>query len=78
MFTVTVLYPAGAVALLTDRIEVKAGHPQIYGTQLPLQGVRWVLDPIADSAGVDARRKSMGLSPLTVYLRVVDSMLRSP
>jgi hypothetical protein len=67
-----------AVAMLTDRIEVKAGHPQIYGTQLSLQGGRWVLDPIADSAGVDARRKSMGLPPLAEYLRFVDSMLRSP
>jgi hypothetical protein len=69
---------AQAVALLTDRIEVKAGHPQIYGTQLSLHGGRWVLDPIADSAGVDARRKSMGLPPLAEYLRLVDSMLRSP
>jgi hypothetical protein len=68
----------GAVAMLTDRIEVKAGHPQIYGTQLSLKGGRWVLDPIADSAGVDARRKSVGLPPLAEYLRLVDSILRSP
>jgi hypothetical protein len=68
----------GAVAVLTDRIEVKAGHAQIYGTQLSLKGGRWVLDLIADSAGVDARRKSMGLPPLAEYLRLVDSMLRSP
>jgi hypothetical protein len=33
----------GAVAMLTDRIEVKAGHGQIYGTQLSLKGGRWVL-----------------------------------
>ena len=68
----------GAVALLTDRIEVKAGHGQIYGTQLSLKDGRWVLDPIADSAGVDARRKGMGLPPLAEYLRRVDSILRSP
>jgi len=68
----------GAVALLTDRIEVKAGHPQIYGTQLSLKDGRWVLDPIADSAGVDARRKRMGLPPMAEYLRLADSMLRSP
>lgn len=68
----------GAVAMLTDRIEVKAGHGQIYGTQLSLRGGRWVLDPIADSAAVDARRKRMGLPPLAEYLRLVDSMLRSP
>jgi len=68
----------GAVALLTDRIEVHAGHAQIYGTQLSLKDGRWVLDPIADSAGVDARRKRMGLPPLAEYLRLVDSMLRQP
>ena len=68
----------GAVAMLTDRIEVKAGHGQLYGTQLSLKGGRWVLDPIADSAAVDARRKRMGLPPLAEYLRLVDSMLRSP
>jgi hypothetical protein len=68
----------GAVAVLTDRLEVKAGRRQIYGTQLSLKGGRWVLDPIADSAAVDARRKRMGLPPLAEYLRLVDSMLRSP
>ena len=68
----------GAVAMLTDRIAVKAGHGQIYGTQLSLKDGRWVLDPIADSAAVDARRKRMGLPPLAEYLRLVDSVLRSP
>ena len=68
----------GAVALLTDRLEVKAGRPQIYGTQLSLKDGRWVLDPIADSATVDNRRRQMGLPPLAEYLRVVDSVLRAP
>jgi hypothetical protein len=66
----------GAVALLTDRVEVKAGRPQIYGTQLSLREGRWVLDPIADSAAVDARRQRLGLPPLAEYLRLVDSVLR--
>ena len=68
----------GAVAMLTDRVEVKAGRPQIYGTQLSLKDGRWVLDPIADSAGVDARRKQMGLPPLADYLRMADSAMRAP
>ena len=62
--------------MLTDRLEVKAGHRQIYGTQLSLQNGRWVLDPIADSTGVDARRARMGLPPLAEYLRLVDSVFR--
>lgn len=66
----------GSVAMLTDRLEVKAGHRQIYGTQLSLQNGRWVLDPIADSTGVDARRARMGLPPLAEYLRLVDSVFR--
>ena len=68
----------GAVALLTDRLEVKAGRPQIYGTQLSLRDGRWVLDPIVDSLRVDERRRSMGLPPLAEYLRKVDSVLRAP
>jgi hypothetical protein len=67
----------GAVAMLTDRIEVKAGHGQLYGTQLSLKNGRWLLDPIADSAGVDERRRRMGLPPLAEYLRKVDSVLKS-
>lgn len=68
----------GSVAMLTDRIEVHAGHSQIYGTQLSLRSGRWVLDPIVDSAGVDQRRRRMGLPPLAEYVRRIDSVFRSP
>ncbi len=67
----------GSVAMLTDRLEVKAGRPQLYGTQLSLRDGRWVLDSIADSAQVDQRRRRMGLPPLSEYLRLVDSVFRS-
>ena len=67
----------GAVAMLIDRLEIKAGHPQIYGTQLSLRDGRWLLDPIADSVRVDTRRRQMGLPPLADYLRLVDSVLRA-
>ena len=63
----------GAVAMLTDRVEVKAGRPQIYGTQLSLKNGQLVFDPIADSAGVDRRRRRMGLPPLVEYRRLIDS-----
>ncbi len=66
----------GAVAMLTDRLEVKAGRPQVYGTQFSWQNGRWVLDPIVDSPGVDERRRNMGLPPLAEYLRLVDSVMR--
>ena len=65
----------GEVAMLMDRIAVKAGDSQIYGTQFSLRDGRWTLDPIADSAHVDERRASMGLPPLAEYMRLVDSLL---
>jgi hypothetical protein len=66
------------VAMLVDRLEVKAGRGQIYGTQLSLRAGRWEFDPIADSVNVDARRRTVGLPTLAEYRRLVDSMMRTP
>jgi uncharacterized protein DUF6624 len=65
-----------AVAMLTDRLEVQAGRPQLYGTQMSFHNGRWLLDPIADSVHVDERRRRVGLPPLHAYLRKADSALR--
>ena len=62
------------VALLADRLAVARGQPQIYGSQADVSGGRVTLKPIADSAGVDARRARMGLPPLAAYLRILDSL----
>jgi hypothetical protein len=62
------------VALLTDRLAVARGQPQEYGTQTDLSNGRIVVKPTRDSAHVDARRASMGLPPMAVYLRVLDSL----
>lgn len=67
-----------AIAMLIDRLEVKAGRPQVYGTQLSMQNGRVVLDPIGDSANVDERRRSMGMMPLKEYLRRIDSAMKAP
>jgi hypothetical protein len=64
-------------ALLTDRVATARGQPQVYGTQARFVAGRTELKPIGDSAGVDARRASVGLLPLRDYLRLVDSMQRS-
>jgi|SRR5688572_4860678 len=64
----------GSVALLTDRLAVARGEPQIYGSQTTSRDGRIVFEPIADSAGVDARRAQMGLPPLSDYMRVLDSV----
>jgi hypothetical protein len=66
------------VAMLADRIAVRRGQPQMYGTQAKLVEGKLVLDPIADSANVDARRARIGLPPLAVYMKLLDSLYTPP
>ena len=62
-------------ALLLDRVLVKQGKPQVYGTQTrPLD--EWkdgepALAPIEDEAHVDERRAEVGLPPLAEYLKLL-------
>jgi hypothetical protein len=60
----------GLQALLEDRIRVKEGKKQTYGTQLKtaVDGTM-VPYPIEDAANVDERRASVGLAPLAEYLK---------
>jgi uncharacterized protein DUF6624 len=62
------------VAMLTDRVAKAQGRPQRYGTQTTIVDGRPVVDPIEDSAGVDARRAAMGLPSLAEYSRLLDSV----
>jgi hypothetical protein len=62
------------LALLTDRIAVHRGQKQVYGTQASIVHGRFVLDPIADSANVDARRARLGMPPVAAYMRILDSL----
>ena len=62
----------GDFALLTDRVRVAEGQPQLYGSQLFMEpGKAPALRPIEDSAHVDARRAEVGLPPLSEYLSTV-------
>lgn len=60
----------GDGALLQDRVLSREKKPQIYGSQLtiPPDGGEPTLDPIANPACVDVRRRSVGLEPLAEYL----------
>ena len=64
--------PGQFYALLLDRVLVREGKSQVYGTQA--KGVQnWkghdpVLEPIEDEANVDKRRAEVGLPPLAEYL----------
>jgi hypothetical protein len=70
--------PGAEVAVLTDRVAVSHGRPQLYGTQAKLVNGRWVAAPIADSSSVDTRRTKVGLPPLRDYFRVLDSLATAP
>lgn len=58
------------LALLEDRVAVKQGKKQIYGTQIETDektGKSW-LAPLNDPDNVDTRRKEIGLEKLSDYL----------
>ncbi|MET0815765.1 MAG: DUF6624 domain-containing protein [Pseudoxanthomonas sp.] len=56
------------LALLEDRVRMREGKPQIYGSQLV--GNPPALVPIEDEANVDQRRRAVGLGPLAEYLKL--------
>lgn len=62
------------LALLTDRVRVRQGLPQLYGSQFHVVDSRWVADPIDDMARLDERRASMGLPPMADYVRMIAEM----
>jgi hypothetical protein len=57
----------GHLAMLEDRLLVDEGKPQIYGSQLAANPLRF--EPIEDEALVDERRRSVGLEPLAEYAK---------
>lgn len=68
-----------AYALLLDRVRVRRGEPQVYGTQMkPME--EWedgepVPHPIEDRASVDERRAEVGLPPLSQYVEMLKEHL---
>jgi hypothetical protein len=66
------------VALLTDRVRQRQGRLQVYGTQFSMVDGRLVLDPIEDSANVEARRKDVGLPSLAKQAEVISEVYKMP
>jgi hypothetical protein len=56
------------LAYLDDRIRVREGLPQRYGTQLQKRADGWEPLPVEDPEALDARRQAVGLEPITEYL----------
>ncbi len=61
------------LAYLTDRVLLKQGKKQLYGTQFVGMGADAKPAPIEDEANVDQRRKEVGLPPLADYARMLRS-----
>lgn len=59
------------VALLTDRILVRHGLPQRYGTQISIFEGQLEVAPLEDPQNVDALRAEMGMMPLEEYLQLL-------
>jgi hypothetical protein len=59
----------GDLAMLEDRIALREGHKQIYGTQIGMgaDGSAWV-SPLDDPDNVDKRRKEAGLGTMAENL----------
>ncbi|MBF6607932.1 MAG: hypothetical protein ITG00_04245 [Flavobacterium sp.] len=58
-----------SLALLEDRIELREGRRQIYGSQIgrhPITNEHYVL-PLRDPENVDERRAAVGLGPMSQY-----------
>jgi hypothetical protein len=64
------------LATASDRLAVKEGQPQRYGTQLHQVDVcTWDYYPLDDLARVEARRKRLGLPPLANHKRAINAMI---
>jgi hypothetical protein len=63
------------IAFLHDRICIRQGKPQRYGTQSrPRAGSEdWELFPLEDANAVQLERKRIGLEPLEAHLLQVSS-----
>lgn len=58
------------LALLEDRVAVRNGRKQIYGSQIGIDSSTntYYVEPIMDPDKVDERRKAVGLNTLAMYL----------
>jgi len=64
------------VAMLTDRIRVHDGKPQLYGTQFRIVDETLVPYPIEDIANLDGRRAAVGLMPMDDYAQLLRDTYR--
>ena len=56
------------IALMKDRMMLDKGQPQIYGSQVMMNGATYELYDLENPEKVDQRRATVGLGPLSEYL----------
>jgi len=61
---------AGDLAYLEDRVALRQGKKQIYGSQVTFDGERQIyyVSPLEDPDNVDKRRAEVGLPPMAAYM----------
>ena len=64
-------------AYLVDRVAVRAGRPQSFGTQMECVNGTWFIPEIQDQATLDERRKRMNLVTYQVQLERVRGFCRN-
>jgi len=62
------------IAYLTDRVLLKEGKKQLYGTQFTSEDGKWKPQPLEDEANVDARRAEAGLPSLAEYAKQLEAV----
>lgn len=67
---------AADIAYLTDRVLVARGRPQVYGTQCEEVAGSFQPRECIEPERLDQRRKEMGLSPMSEYLRQMSEIYR--
>jgi hypothetical protein len=70
--------PMEAFATLTDTILITEGKPQLYGTKFDLVDGKFVLAKTKDPARLDARRKKLGLVPISEYAKSLAELYKMP
>jgi len=56
-------------ALLVDRVRMRKGEKQLYGSQIQMNNGKYEIYPIEDEPNVNRRRAEVGLGPLEDYVK---------
>jgi hypothetical protein len=63
---------------LADRILVKEGKPQRFGTQMAFRDGKMVIEPVEDPDHLEERRAKYLLPPMSVYKKMLVDMYHMP